>query len=87
MQVLKHVIGSPSQEDALILHEPSPENFVSLTKSKDQEYIFICSNSKTTSEVGLLGTLNRFYQLLMVPEDKHSVSVRLWHSHSSTCWL
>ena len=53
MQVLKHVIGSPSQEDALILHEPSPENFVSLTKSKDQEYIFICSNSKTTSEVGL----------------------------------
>lgn len=51
LQVFLHKLGTNTKEDILLYEEELPENFLSLTRSKDGLYLFVCSNSKIASEV------------------------------------
>lgn len=51
MQVFRHRFGEGEDEDELLYEEGARDFFVSLTKTKDDSFIIISSNSKTTSEV------------------------------------
>ncbi|MBX2987275.1 MAG: S9 family peptidase [Bdellovibrionaceae bacterium] len=50
-RVYRHKIGQPSSEDELIFEEKSPEFFLGLSKSSSDQYIFIGTHAKTSSEV------------------------------------
>ena len=50
-KIFRHVIGTEQSKDELILTDEDEAFFLDLDKSRDDEYLFISSTSKTTSQV------------------------------------
>ncbi len=49
-RVYRHVLGTDPATDALVYHDPDGHFDVSVTRSRDREYLFLCSESSTSSE-------------------------------------
>jgi oligopeptidase B len=50
-QVYRHVLGTAVSDDVLIFHESDAQQFVGVSKSASDNFIFIGSHGKVTSEV------------------------------------
>lgn len=57
-KVFKHKLGLDYQEDMQVFHEEDERFFVSVRKSKNQEFILINLHSKTSSEIHYLNASN-----------------------------
>jgi len=53
-RVLRHRMGEDSTHDVLIYQELDPQLFVSVSKSKDERYLFLNLSGKVTSEIRFL---------------------------------
>ena len=53
-QVLRHVLGTPATEDALIFEETDPGFFVGVSKTESGQFILIQTGDHITNEVHLL---------------------------------
>ena len=53
-KVFRHKLGTNSQADVEVYHEPDERFYVTLAKSKDERFIFLAINSQTTSEIRYL---------------------------------
>ncbi|MEN0059957.1 MAG: S9 family peptidase [Bdellovibrio sp.] len=57
-QVYRHKLGTSTEQDQLIFQEKDPQHFVSVSKSATNNFIFIGSHGKITSEVWYLDAHN-----------------------------
>lgn len=53
-RVYRHVVGQPVAADELLVEETDPTFFLDVKRSKDQRFLVISSNSKSTSEAHVL---------------------------------
>jgi oligopeptidase B len=59
-QVRYHVCGTDSADDRTVFTETDESFYVSLSKSKDRQYIFLTTSSKETTEVWYLDATHAF---------------------------
>ncbi|MHA1396611.1 MAG: S9 family peptidase [Candidatus Heimdallarchaeaceae archaeon] len=73
----RHVLGSSVKEDKVIFEEEDIERRLSLWKSKDQKYLFLNSESTTSSEVRFLDLSNPLgdFRVFYPREEKHEYSL------------
>ncbi len=55
-KIKKHVLGTPVEADKVVYEEKDPSNYIGVSKSKSEKYIFIVSQATMSSEWRLLPT-------------------------------
>jgi len=53
-QVFRHVVGRPQSEDAIVVEEPDPAWFVSLSESRDGRWAIVCVHGHDAAECHLV---------------------------------
>lgn len=53
-QVWRHEVGTPAEQDVLVVEEPDERFSVSVGASRDDRHILIATGSRTTSEISIL---------------------------------
>ena len=78
-KVFRHLLGTVPQADELVHFEEDDAYYVSLSKSKDEQVLFLELNSITTSEVWFLnaGTSGRKFKLIQ--PRRHKIEYSLDH--------
>lgn len=56
-RIMKHKLGTPVEKDKLVYHEKDGQFWTGVSKTRDKKFIFIDSNSTTSSEVRFLDAL------------------------------
>jgi len=77
-RVYKHKLGESVEKDELVYEESDRAFDISLSKSKDENYIFITSRSMTTSEVRFLDANNPQDKPRLFKKRKHKVEYYLF---------
>jgi len=77
------VLGSASEKDKLVHFEEDDAYFVSLSKSKDDEFLFLEINSNTTSEVWHLSANTPGAKFKVVQPRRHKIEYSVDHHGGS----
>ncbi|HEU0120553.1 MAG TPA: S9 family peptidase [Bryobacteraceae bacterium] len=78
-RVHRHVLGTPVASDAIVFEEPDERFYVELSKTKDQKYVLVTSESKLTSEVLYLAADAPDGTFVPVIPRKTGVLYGVWH--------
>lgn len=78
-RVARHVLGQPAESDVIIYKETDPQIFVSLSKSRSSEYLFLELHGKVTSEVHYLSAHTPFEDFKVVEPRKRGVIYSVDH--------
>jgi len=55
-KIIRHKIGTPGKDDKIVYTEKDPSNYISVARSKSDQYIFITSQATMSSEIRYIGT-------------------------------
>jgi len=72
-EVWRHEIGTPMEEDVLLLAEPDERFYLSVASTRDDRTVVIVSGSKVTSEVRLLDAAQPTGEPIVVTPRQHQV--------------
>lgn len=78
-QVFRHRLGTSQSEDRLIYHEPDEKFRVSLSKTKDEEFILLNIRSETTTEVRFLSADESLGEFTVVHPRQHEMEYDVAH--------
>lgn len=78
-QVWRHHIGSPSTEDVLVFHEEDDRFFVGVGNTKTDDFIFISSESKTSTEERFLSADNPTGEFTLVQPRTENLEYGVSH--------
>ena len=78
-RVHRHVLGTPVSADQIVFEEPDERFYVELSKTKDEKYILVSSDSKMTSEVLYLDAANPQGTLATVAKRRQGVLYGVHH--------
>jgi oligopeptidase B len=53
-KVMRHVVGTPTEDDVMVFEEPDPGFFIGLSKTESRAFILIDSHDHETSEVRMI---------------------------------
>jgi oligopeptidase B len=70
-KIMRHSLHTSQSQDQLLLHEPDEAFFLDFSKSRDQQYIFAVSGSKTTSECWLTNAADIHGSLRSIAGRRH----------------
>jgi oligopeptidase B len=78
-QVWRHVLGTPTGDDALVLQEDDERFELSVETTKSERYVVLTSTSQVTSEVRFLPTAEPEAQPRLVEARRHDIEYSIDH--------
>ncbi|HST83976.1 MAG TPA: S9 family peptidase [Kineosporiaceae bacterium] len=78
-QVWRHIVGSPSSDDELILQEDDERFFVGVGNTKTDDYVAISMNSSLTSEMHVLRSDDPLGSFTVIEPRKQGVEYHISH--------
>ncbi|HSH08970.1 MAG TPA: hypothetical protein VK995_01185, partial [Oceanipulchritudo sp.] len=84
-QIFRYRIGTAPEEAELVYEEPDPLFYTGIYKSQDGRFLFICSESKETSEIRYLDATDPDgdFQVLFPRRE----GIQYWVDHQDGEWL
>ncbi|MFN3927822.1 MAG: S9 family peptidase [Pseudanabaenaceae cyanobacterium] len=78
-RLYRHRLGQPQEADELLYEESDPQFFIGLDKSRDDRYIFLCSDGKITSEVYFLEADDPQAQFQLIQPRQRGIEYEVVH--------
>jgi oligopeptidase B len=78
-RVHRHVLGTPAAADAIVFEEPDERFYVDVSKTRDDRYVLISSDSKMTSEVWYVDANAPGGACELVAPRRPGVLYGVWH--------
>jgi oligopeptidase B len=78
-QVWRHVLGTPAEDDVLVMQEDDERFELSVEPTKSERYIILTSTSQVTSEVSVLASDDPSGQPRLIEARRHGVEYSVDH--------
>lgn len=83
--VMRHVLGTPPEQDVVVYEEPDESFYVGLSTTKDERFILVEMESKMTSEVRVVDAATPEKPPTLIEPRRHGVEYSVEHWGGS--WL